>query len=62
MNNDLRQDLMRQMEEERERKHHKSYANASIIARHNPITNPIEVRIDNPYILSSIQNKEQGRY
>ena len=27
------------------------------MARHNPITNPIEYHIDNPYILKEIQNR-----
>jgi hypothetical protein len=27
------------------------------VSRHNPITNPIEYHIDNPYILRDIQNR-----
>jgi hypothetical protein len=56
------------MEDERERKHHKSICQMNNKLRHNPITNPIEYHIENPYILCKIQDKEgiapqtQGRY
>ena len=30
------------------------------MARHNPITNPIEYHIDNPYILKQIQNQKKA--
>jgi len=33
------------------RRHHKSYFELNKIGRHNPITNPIEYHIDNPYIM-----------
>ncbi len=29
------------------------------MGRHNPITNPIEYHIDNPYILKEIQNRSK---
>lgn len=29
-------------------------------ARHNPITNPIEYHIENPYILKQIQDNKMG--
>lgn len=34
-----------------------SYQN---VARHNPITNPIEYHIDNPYILKQMQNNSRS--
>jgi len=47
----LRSDIVRQMEQEREKKQRKSNFQYKNVARHNPITNPIEYHIDNPYIL-----------
>lgn len=50
-----------EVEQERERRHRKSkqfqYNNISL---HNPITNPIEYHIDNPYILKKIQDRTLG--
>jgi hypothetical protein len=40
---------------QRTKKGRKSYFNYQHVARHNPITNPIEYHIDNPYILSQYQ-------
>ena len=57
---DLRSDIMHQMEAERRKKHHKSIANIGGCLRHNPITNPIEYHIDNPYILCKMQDKENA--
>ena len=57
---DLRQDIMHQMEKERSKRHHKSIINLGGVMRHNPITNPIEYHIDNPYILCKIQDKENA--
>lgn len=49
--------IVKQIEEEQERKNRKSPFEYQNIARHNPITNPIEYHIDNPYILKEIQNR-----
>lgn len=49
------------MQEERIKRARRSIFNYNSIARHNPITNPIEYHIDNPYILKQIQNKERIR-
>ena len=52
---------MEEVEQERERRQRKSkqfqFANLSL---HNPITNPIEYHIDNPYILKKIQDRTLG--
>lgn len=53
----FRQVIVKQIEEEHERKNRKSPFEYQNIARHNPITNPIEYHIDNPYILKEIQNR-----
>ena len=49
--------ILQQMEEEKVKKGRKSLFNYDNYTRHNPITNPIERRIDNPYILKQIQNR-----
>lgn len=54
----LRHDIINQMEHERVKRHHKSICNLGGKMKHNPITNPIEYHIDNPYILCKIQDKE----
>ena len=61
MQMELRHDIQQQMEYERIKRHRKSNANMGGIGRHNPITNPIEYHIDNPYILNQIQHKERER-
>jgi phenylalanyl-tRNA synthetase beta subunit len=52
---------MQDVEEERERRQRRSkqfqFSNVSL---HNPITNPIEFHIDNPYILKKIQDRTLG--
>jgi hypothetical protein len=52
---------MQDMEQERERRQRRSkqfqFNNVSL---HNPITNPIEYHIDNPYILKKIQDRTLG--
>lgn len=52
---------MHEVEQERQRRQRKSkqfqYNNISL---HNPITNPIEYHIDNPYILKKIQDRTLG--
>lgn len=53
----FRQVIVKQIEEEQERKHKKSPFEYQNMARHNPITNPIEYHIDNPYILKEIQSR-----
>lgn len=53
----LRGDIVRQIDQERERKQRKSNFQFNNVARHNPITNPIEYHIDNPYILKEMQSK-----
>jgi len=53
----FRKVIVKQIEEEHERKNIKSPFEYQNIARHNPITNPIEYHIDNPYILKEIQNR-----
>ncbi len=45
------EDIRRQMEGDRARRQQKSGGQLSLVARHNPITNPIEYHIDNPYLL-----------
>lgn len=57
----FRQDIVSQIEEERSRRQRKSKFEYQNIARHNPITNPIEYHIDNPYILKEIQNRNALR-
>ena len=47
------------MELEKKRKGRKSFFNYDNLIRHNPITNPIERRVDNPYILRQMQNRSQ---
>lgn len=64
----FRQDMVQQIEQERERRQVKSDFRYQNVARHNPITNPIEYHIDNPYILKDIQRRSnpmtmgQGQY
>jgi hypothetical protein len=53
--------ILSQMSEERIRRGKRSLFNYNSGARHNPITNPIEYHIDNPYILKQIQNRERMR-
>ena len=51
------QQVKQQAEADRTTKHRKSYFNIGQVGRHNPITNPIEEHIDNPYILKSYQDR-----
>ena len=51
--------ILKQMEEEKVRRGRRSLFNYDNHTRHNPITNPIERRIDNPYILKQMQNQSQ---
>ncbi len=53
----FRQDMVQQIEKEKERRQRKSDFKFQNVARHNPITNPIEYHIDNPYILKDIQKR-----
>lgn len=53
----FRQDIVNQIAQEKEKRQRKSIFEYKNIARHNPITNPIEYHIDNPYILKEIQTK-----
>ena len=48
--------VKQQMQEERIRRGRKLLFNYNNMSRHNPITNPIEYHIDNPYILKQMQN------
>jgi hypothetical protein len=48
-----------QAEDERIKRNHKSYFEINNIGRHNPITNPIEYHIDNPYILQKYTAKSR---
>lgn len=57
----LASEIKGQMERERVRRNHKSILQLGQLARHNPITNPIEYHIDNPYILKNIQDRENWR-
>ena len=50
-----RQQLQANIEEERAKKQRKSLFKLGQMARHNPITNPIEYHIDNPYILNKMK-------
>lgn len=50
-------EIQQQMQQEHMKKARKSYFELNNIARHNPITNPIEYHIDNPYILKKFQDK-----
>lgn len=52
----LGEDIKRQMQDERAKRHHKSTQQLNLISRHNPITNPIEYHIENPYILQKMRN------
>lgn len=54
----LASEIKGQMEYERIRRNHKSILQLGQMGRHNPITNPIEYHIDNPYILKNIQDRE----
>ena len=58
----LRQDILNQMEQEREKRHRKSINNPGLKVRHNPITNPISYHIDNPYILGMFHRGENPQY
>lgn len=53
----LAYEIQGQIEKERIRRQHKSIVQTGGEGRHNPITNPIEYHIDNPYILNKIQNR-----
>lgn len=55
-----RDEILNQIQEERIRRGRRSVFNYNNLARHNPITNPIEYHIDNPYILKQIQTKNKG--
>lgn len=57
--NDLRDNLKIQMEIERSKKNRKSVTNLHNAGRHNPITNPIEVHYDNPYLLKDMFKRNQ---
>jgi len=48
------------MEDERARRERRSLFKLEGQSRHNPITNPIEYHIDNPYILQKIQRNMHG--
>jgi hypothetical protein len=48
--------IAEQIETEHVKRKHKSIFNFNPIGRHNPIVNPIEYHIDNPYILTKFQN------
>lgn len=52
--------IMNQMHEERVKRGRRSIFNYNNVSRHNPITNPIEYHIDNPYILKQIQGSSQN--
>lgn len=54
--------ILQQMEEEKVKKGRKSVFNYDNFTRHNPITNPIERRIDNPYILKQMQNTTNSHH
>ena len=47
------------MEHEKVKRDRKSIVNMGTRLRHNPITNPIEYHIDNPYILCKMQDQQQ---
>jgi hypothetical protein len=52
---------MQEVGQERERKQRRSKQfQFNNISLHNPITNPIEFHIDNPYILKKIQDRTLG--
>ena len=55
-----REAMVQQIQEERIRRGRRSLFNYNNVQRHNPITNPIEYHIDNPYILKQIQNQRNG--
>ena len=57
----FRDEMVRQIEDERIRRGRRSLFNYNNVQRHNPITNPIEYHIDNPYILKQIQNQKMYR-
>lgn len=48
--------LKEQMNEKLVERGRKSLFNYNTMSRHNPITNPIEYHIENPYILKQMQN------
>jgi hypothetical protein len=50
-------EIQQQIQNDHVKKARKSYFELNNIARHNPITNPIEYHIDNPYILKKFQDK-----
>jgi hypothetical protein len=54
------EEIRQQAEDQRLRRNHKSYFQMSRVGRHNPITNPIEYHIDNPYILQKYTLKEKN--
>ena len=52
---------MQDVEQERERRQRRSKKFLfDKVSLHNPITNPIEYHIDNPYILKKIQDRTFG--
>ena len=53
----LANEVKHQAEEERIRKARKDYFSINHMGKHNPITNPIEEHMDNPYILKSYQDR-----
>jgi hypothetical protein len=55
----FRNAVLSQIKEEKIRRGERSLFSYNNIARHNPITNPIEYHIDNPYILKSMQRREK---
>lgn len=54
--------VKQQMQEERVRRGKKALFNYNSLTRHNPVTNPIEYHIDNPYILKQMQNNIRNNY
>lgn len=52
--NEYRLDLQKLMEEKREKEMRKPEPSVDY-RRHNPITNPIEYHIENPYILKRLE-------
>lgn len=49
------EEIKQQIENERIKRGRKSQFEFQPVGRHNPITNPIEYHIDNPYILHKYQ-------
>jgi hypothetical protein len=53
----LGEEIKQQIEDGKMRKQHQSVHQSYSISRHNPITNPIEYHIDNPYILQKMKSE-----